>query len=87
MLPLRWRCLSAPACLPSNCCPPTAALPCPLPSAPALADRVLELELIPVQRAINSLAQGGSQLEAGDIKAAASTLRCAAPAAWAARAG
>ena len=79
-------------CLPA--CPPTAALQllpshrCPsLPSAPALADRVLELELIPVQRAINSLAQGGSQLEAGDIKAAASTLRCAAPAAWAARVG
>jgi hypothetical protein len=50
---------------------------------PALADRVLELELIPVQRAINSLAQGGSQLESGDIKAAAATLRCAAAAVWA----
>lgn len=40
-------------------------------------DRVLEQELIPVQRAINSLAQGGAQLEAGDVKAAAGTLRCA----------
>lgn len=40
------------------------------------ADRVLEQELIPVQRAINNLAQSGAQLEAGDVKAAAGTLRC-----------
>lgn len=37
-------------------------------------DRVLEQELIPVQRAINNLAQSGAQLEAGDVKAAAGTL-------------
>jgi hypothetical protein len=35
---------------------------------------VLEQELIPVQRAINNLAQSGAQLEAGDVKAAAGTL-------------
>ncbi|KAL4423316.1 hypothetical protein ABPG77_006111 [Micractinium sp. CCAP 211/92] len=37
-------------------------------------DRVLEQELIPVQRAINSLAAGGAQLEAGDVKAASAAL-------------
>ncbi len=29
-----------------------------------------------MQRAINNLAQSGAQLEAGDVKAAAGTLRC-----------
>ncbi|KAL4430624.1 hypothetical protein ABPG75_005880 [Micractinium tetrahymenae] len=37
-------------------------------------DRVLEQELIPVQRAINSLAAGGAQLESGDVKAASAAL-------------
>ncbi|EFN55640.1 expressed protein [Chlorella variabilis] len=37
-------------------------------------DRVLEQELIPVQKAINSLAISGAALEAGDVKAAASAL-------------
>lgn len=37
-------------------------------------DRVLESELIPVQRAVNSLAESGAQLEAGDVKAVAATL-------------
>ncbi|PSC74478.1 thylakoid lumenal kDa chloroplastic [Micractinium conductrix] len=37
-------------------------------------DRVLEQELIPVQKAINSLASSGAQLEAGNVKAAAATL-------------
>lgn len=41
------------------------------------ADRVLEQELIPVQRAINSLAASGAQLEAGDVKAASAALRWA----------
>jgi len=36
---------------------------------------VLERELIPVQVAINSLATGGAQLEAGDVKAAAGSFR------------
>lgn len=46
-----------------------------------LADRVLEQELIPVQRAINSLARGGAALESGDVKAAASALGWVAAAA------
>mmetsp|Transcript_23285 Transcript_23285/g.59517 ORF Transcript_23285/g.59517 Transcript_23285/m.59517 type:complete len:196 (-) Transcript_23285:466-1053(-) len=39
-----------------------------------LKDRNLDQELVPVQKAVYKLAQSGSQLEAGDVKAASRTL-------------
>jgi len=42
--------------------------------AEGLTDKALELELISVQKAIYNLAKAGSQLEAGDMRAAVGTL-------------
>ena len=45
-----------------------------LVQAEGLKDKTLEQELIPVQKGVVSLAKAGAQLEAGNVRDAASTL-------------
>ena len=44
------------------------------PQAEGLKDKKLDLELVSVQKGVFNLTKSGSQLEAGDVRAAASTL-------------